>query len=530
MLYRVEGRDGKPTKVPYCATDPTRRARSTDPSTWTTFDEATAASSRADGIGFAFSPEDPFVGIDLDDCIDEHGEIEPWAAEIVERLDSYAERSPSGRGLHVIVAAKLTGSRRRSGDFEVYDRGRYFTVTGQRIGERETVEGRQDQLDALLAEVFPPEPPAPSVNGSAPRVEALPDDRDLLDRAFAAKNGAKVEALYRGEVNGYGSPSEADLALCGLLAFWAGPDPARIDRLFRSSGLVREKWDSPRGDSTYGAQTVEKALSGRTEFYEPGAEEPSVEEAEQPRRRETPREFRDADGNTVVLKEPLQQARNRLNLPDLNRVVKRSRNDSTYAIELGDGTVIEVGSSRDLMDPRKVEAAVADATGVAIPYYAGKTFRPVAAALLAIAELEDTGAGIDDVTRGWLRRFYGKLGFTADDPVVGGRAFDLEDPADRAEVVGAKGYDADLRLCEGLDAFRDTGRALYVHLERFEHYMRHIERVPTSQRDLTRRLHRLGFEWQRVYAPRQGQSKTPPSRAFWRSPPHFALEEKGPGR
>ena len=95
------------------------------------------------------------------------------------------------------------------------------------------------------------------------------DDRELLEHARSAKNGAKFEALWRGDTSGYGGDdSAADLALCGLLAFWCGIDPRRIDSLFRSSGLMRDKWDSSRGETTYGRQTIEKALRTRTEFYD----------------------------------------------------------------------------------------------------------------------------------------------------------------------------------------------------------------------------------------------------------------------
>ncbi len=59
----------------------------------------------------------------------------------------------------------------------------------------------------------------------------------------------------------------ASRALCSGLGFWVGPAPARLDRLFRSSRLRRDKWDSRRGESTYGAQTIAKALE-RSEFYE----------------------------------------------------------------------------------------------------------------------------------------------------------------------------------------------------------------------------------------------------------------------
>jgi len=269
LRWRYEQRGGKATKVPYVATDPLRPASSTDPATWGTFEQVQEVRAQADGIGFVFTANDPFVGIDLDDCITEQGEIAPWASEIVEALDSYTERTPSGRGLHIIVRAELRGPRRREGSFEVYDSGRYFTVTGERIGEREAVEDRREQLDVIYARMFPPEPERASrASTGAGIVDA--SDHELLERAFRARNGAKLEALFRGELNGHGSHSEADLALCSSVAFWTGPDPARVDRLFRASGLMRSKWDEARGKSTYGAQTVSRALE-RSEFYAPSA-------------------------------------------------------------------------------------------------------------------------------------------------------------------------------------------------------------------------------------------------------------------
>ena len=136
-------------------------------------------------------------------------------------------------------------------------------MTGRHVRDTpRTVNERQRQLDAVRARIFPPAEPAAT---STPSI-AVADDRELLARALEARNGADLERLYRGQ-HAYASPSEADLALCGMLAFWCGPDVARIDRLFRGSGLMREKWDESRGESTYGAQTIEKSLAGRTEFH-----------------------------------------------------------------------------------------------------------------------------------------------------------------------------------------------------------------------------------------------------------------------
>src|SRR5262249_34323622 len=89
VVWRYEKRGGKPTKVPYNAARPNELASTGDSSTWATFDQAVSASGTADGIGYVFSEDDPYCGIDLDACIDRDGEMHPAALEIVERLDSY---------------------------------------------------------------------------------------------------------------------------------------------------------------------------------------------------------------------------------------------------------------------------------------------------------------------------------------------------------------------------------------------------------------------------------------------------------
>ncbi len=131
VVYKLEERDGKPTKIPYIAGG-VGKASSTDSETWRTFDEAVQAlrTGRYDGIGFVFSSGDPFAGVDLDNCRNpETGELEDWAAEIVRNLDGYAEVSPSGTGVHIIVRGKAPNRRR--GRVEAYSSERYFTMTGQ---------------------------------------------------------------------------------------------------------------------------------------------------------------------------------------------------------------------------------------------------------------------------------------------------------------------------------------------------------------------------------------------------------------
>jgi putative DNA primase/helicase len=257
VVWRRERRSGKETKVPYRAAAPAERASTTDPTTWAPFEKALAVVARgeADGPGFVFSEEDPFCGVDLDKCRDpESGELNAAAAAIVAELDSYTELSPSGAGVHVVVRARLKDGPRRRGPVEMYDRGRYFTITGARLtGVPHTPLPRQREVDALRARLFPA--PVAAARPRGPQVVPV-SDRGLLERAFAASNGAAFERLYQGDMSGYGSQSEADLALCAHLAYWTGGDPDRIDSLFRSSGLMRDKWE--RAD--YRQRTIGKAL------------------------------------------------------------------------------------------------------------------------------------------------------------------------------------------------------------------------------------------------------------------------------
>jgi len=139
VLWRYESRPGdpKPTKVPYQPSG--RTASHADPATWISFAEATAAAPRFDGLGFVFTADDPYCGIDLDGCYTPDGTLRQWAVEIVESAqdaECYIERTPSGLGLHIIGQAVFGKGRKQKhaeGAVEVYDRLRYFTMSGDQI-------------------------------------------------------------------------------------------------------------------------------------------------------------------------------------------------------------------------------------------------------------------------------------------------------------------------------------------------------------------------------------------------------------
>ena len=254
-------------------------AKSNDPKTWGTFDLAVkrALNRRMAGVGFVFSKDDPFVGIDLDKCLNGTGKPEQWAADIIQQLDSYTESSPSGKGYHILGRGRLRPGGRRTGQIEMYDSGRFFTVTGIVVGPG-TLRDIQVELDTIHERLFK-KAAAPAKSRAAPGGDRSPPDLtdvQIVERATKAANGAKFEALWRGDWQSlnYPSQSEADQALCDLLGWWVNYDAARLDGLFRQSGLFRpEKWDTPHfsGGQTYGGATIEKAVSGHSadEGYHP---------------------------------------------------------------------------------------------------------------------------------------------------------------------------------------------------------------------------------------------------------------------
>lgn len=279
LLWKRETRNGKQTKVPYQRNG--RKAASTNPNTWTNFPAAVSAyqagRGKYDGIGFCLTEETP-IGIDLDHCrcpaFVDHGIeiILPWAKNIIDKVDSYTEASPSGKGIRIFAnGGKLPAGGRKKGDFEIYQSGRYLTVTGDHIkGTPKEIMNRPDILDAVFSEIFGKDKDAEEKT----QLRSNMGVTDILEKAFASKSGEKIRKLYNGDHSDYPSPSEADLSLCSHLAFWFGNDAAMIDTAFRASGLYRPKWDKKHhaNGSTYGQWTIRKAIEGNQETYTGGCE------------------------------------------------------------------------------------------------------------------------------------------------------------------------------------------------------------------------------------------------------------------
>ena len=277
VAWNGEVRDGKPTKVPK---DPVT-GHNTDAThaTWT-YAEAVAGMVRHgfDGVGVSLDANPDLVGVDLDHVRDpETGDVLPGAQAIVDDLGSYTEVSPSGTGLRVFVLGEKPGRRcKREGAFEgfdaeMYDSVRFLTVTGHHVdGTPAEVRRSQPALTRLYERIAPPKkaPKQPrEARGTSP---SGPTDADVLERARAARNGAKFDRLYGGSASSYdGDESAGDFAFVMLLSFWT-QDAAQIDRIVRGSGRMRPKWDRPSGEQTYGERTIDTALGMATETYDWG--------------------------------------------------------------------------------------------------------------------------------------------------------------------------------------------------------------------------------------------------------------------
>ena len=268
VVWRGELRGGKWTKPPYDAK--TRRDASTkDPSTWTDFDTALSVYQGGgyDGIGFVLTKPLSLVGFDFDHCMP-GGEITPEVQGFLDQLQSYTEFSPTD-GIRALAFGKKPGYARckiPAKGYEVYETGRYLTITGHSVNGHARIEKRQPEIEAVCRAWWPEEKKTSTGEKRGASSSVDMDDQELLEKAL---RDDKFQTLYSGDTSGYGSQSEADLALCSKLAFWTGRDAGRMDQFFRSSGLMRDKWGGKHGKATYGQMTIEKAIAGCTNTYDP---------------------------------------------------------------------------------------------------------------------------------------------------------------------------------------------------------------------------------------------------------------------
>lgn len=265
---------GKPRKVPFNPRTG-EAAKSNDSSTWCDFETACNSSTTGgyDGIGFMFS-ESPYFGVDIDGVADEiprYMEGEPGLlADFVDTLRSYTELSTSGAGIHIICRGKLPPVGRRRGNIEMYESGRFFVMTGRSASQYHEITDCTETVKSLHEQYIgggttPADTPPANV--------VCPETIDeILQAVSRSKSADSFMRLWHGDIAGYASHSEADMALCNHLAFWCRCDAGKMDAMFRQSGLMRDKWDRKQSGKTYGVMTVQKAIAECRNVYNPKPE------------------------------------------------------------------------------------------------------------------------------------------------------------------------------------------------------------------------------------------------------------------
>ncbi|WP_144561659.1 phage/plasmid primase, P4 family [Bacillus mycoides] len=268
ILWKFETRNGKQTKVPCQVTG--EMAQANNRRTWSTF--ATAVKfyleGDYDGIGFVFSRQDNYIGIDIDKCVVD-GKTNAFATEIIDTLDSYTEFSPSEKGIHIIIKGSLpqsvlgTGRKNTKHGLEIYSYGRFFTFTGNRENSNDVYD-RTDELAEVFEQYFDDSDIQGRVNlAEFEKDEIKISNESLWEKMFRSKNGDKIRSLFNGDLIN-GDHSGSDQSLCNHLAFWTGNSAPRMDAMFRESGLIRDKWDVIHfsdTNETYGERTIAEAIS-----------------------------------------------------------------------------------------------------------------------------------------------------------------------------------------------------------------------------------------------------------------------------
>lgn len=534
VLWQYELRDGNWTKSPYqpnghhAMSADGKKPQGTARKTWSAFDVVLTAykntPGRWAGVGYVFAADDPYVGIDLDRCLDPAtGTLAPWAADTLRDIDSYCETSPSGCGLKVWLCGKLPPDAQRHrrdglaavgamppGEIEVYEHGRYFAVTGNLFpGAAREIRDCQEALTAWYRRTFRVAT-KPSSNGHATAKDGLPaqpqhtkpvtkapdDDEIILAGAGNSINGPKFDRLWAGDTRGYGSASEADAALAAILAFHCGPDAPRIERLMKRSRLVRPKWDERRGSGTYLSVTVASALAQQTEFRDWSK---SIYHDAQP-------EDKDLDDRTRHLKILARALREGRKIPDLIDVIKRGATKARYELVFrtaGGDIHIDIGDAERVFLPWHTQAAVADAGVGVVPrsYKKDEWFR-YAKLIFGVARMIETTT-TEEKTREWLASFVLEFEVKSRTAVKEGMRLETDDSwIDTQEFRG----------------FIDEATGdFFVSAPALAKYIRDVWKTQIVDEEVAQRLSRLNFRKERLQVKvRRWEGKsTVRSLRFW---------------
>lgn len=265
VAWKYVNRDGKKTKPPVNPHNG-RLARNNKPEDWGTYDQAIARVKRdkLEGVGFVLTEDDGLTGIDLDHVRDERtGKLEPWAAEIIELGETYAEVSPSGTGIRIFALGKIEKviANKEKG-VEVYGKGRYLTITQNHVA------GTPDEIC-----------PAPkTIAALKRRIGRNDNDYDLPEeelpvhiRQAAEEGGGRGTADVGKELNRYSKLNAEALknldkwvpALFGKGAVKTDDGRYRVPSKFLGRNLQEDLSISPEGIVDFGVADMGDEKEGK---------------------------------------------------------------------------------------------------------------------------------------------------------------------------------------------------------------------------------------------------------------------------
>lgn len=240
-------------------------AESDNSETWSDFDTACKYAKENGGVclAYALDGKDGIACIDLDGCMEENGFSKIAQKAFFAANGSYAENSVSGKGLHIFGKTKGVDLRSFSKDktMEYYQDRHFIAMTGDYYGSSELKSFDTSEMQNVLQSKLEKRTEWKNTGKGVEGLSVM-DDREMLNRAFSAKNGDTVKRLYNGE-NLRGNHSNSDMSLMNYLAFWSNHDIDQMLRVFSTSGLYRS--DKPQ---SYYEHTAIKAVKG-TPCYTP---------------------------------------------------------------------------------------------------------------------------------------------------------------------------------------------------------------------------------------------------------------------
>jgi len=483
------------------------------PDSWATYEDVAGEAvhlnncSDIKGIGFVFTTGDPYCGIDLDAAVEKaRGPLKPWAQEIVDKLDSYTEYSPSGLGVHIIIKGKkkwdgckiqvkepLTVNGSKKSVIEVYDQGRYFTVTGDHLdGTKETIEDRQAELDWLM-DTFWPE------KGVRTKSQIDIDEIELLCELPAEKfhalmeNEGKFKKSWnhqRKDLNDT-SCSGYDLSLATLAAY-AGWTDQEIASLIVQH---RVKYDDPQGKSRRKDYILRQVQMARTSARKKLKDVDAVEQASL------------EHAKAGAPDEKLEEISNRLGVPIEGVMQVGTDPQNFYFIIRGKRALI--GEMDHLLTQKRVRSQIAKATSKVMKPIKPIVWLALIELCLSIKQIEELPGGTRrEETIGWVHHYMGRFGL---------RCNYLDEELD-GEKVGTTLFDA-LSMSHPVN----TGGKWWLNINDLAKEINIMRTIMTSTSKLVLRLKEAGFE-HREFSARCPKTKKKIKRNYWGCPEEWVAD------